>query len=437
MALENRRKVGGQTLLALVIGNMLGAGVFTTSGFAMGDLASPLYVLLAWLIGGLVALCGAISYGALSQLMPVSGGEYLFLSRAVHPLAGFIAGWISLWAGFTAAIAFAAITLEAYLLPASLRAVAPENLVASCAILAAALAHGLHLRHGAALQRAAVALKLAFIAAFVLFVLLAPAAGEWEGVAAWRSGGDPPFSPALFATTLMWISFSYSGYNASIYIASEVDEAASRVPRAMIQGTAITTLVYLLLNAVFVLAPAPGAIAGQQEVAAIAARARGGEVLETAKRGIIALALFTSVSAMIMTGPRVYAQMADDGLMPAFLQFRGEVPARAIALQALLAVIVVWLAGLRELLSYLGFTLGLSSAATILSLFAAVRKLGDARPRLRGYPWAPLAAVFFTLLFAGLAASINPREMLAAALTVLSAVAVYLLFGRSHQRIRR
>jgi amino acid transporter len=423
MALENRRKVGGQTLLALVIGNMLGAGVFTTSGFAMGDLASPLYVLLAWLIGGLVALCGAISYGALSQLMPVSGGEYLFLSRAVHPLAGFIAGWISLWAGFTAAIAFAAITLEAYLLPASLRAVAPENLVASCAILAAALAHGLHLRHGAALQRAAVALKLAFIAAFVLFVLLAPAAGEWEGVAAWRSGGDPPFSPALFATTLMWISFSYSGYNASIYIASEVDEAASRVPRAMIQGTAITTLVYLLLNAVFVLAPAPGAL--------------GGELLETAMRGIIALALFTSVSAMIMTGPRVYAQMADDGLMPAFLQFRGEVPARAIALQALLAVIVVWLAGLRELLSYLGFTLGLSSAATILSLFAAVRKLGDARPRLRGYPWAPLAAVFFTLLFAGLAASINPREMLAAALTVLSAVAVYLLFGRSHQRIRR
>ena len=108
--------LGLPSLVALVVANMLGAGVFTTSGFALGDLGSPLYVLLAWVVGGLVALCGALSYGALARLMPVSGGEYLFLSRTVHPLAGFIAGWISLLAGFTAAIAFTAITLEAYLL---------------------------------------------------------------------------------------------------------------------------------------------------------------------------------------------------------------------------------------------------------------------------------------------------------------------------------
>jgi amino acid transporter len=435
--LPGREHLGGFSLTALVIGNMLGAGVFTTTGFAMADLGSPGWVLLAWLVGGALALCGAFSYGSLARLMPVSGGEYFFLSRVVHPLAGFIAGWVSLWAGFTAAIAFAAITFEAYLMPASLRASIPANVVATLAILLAALAHGFHVRHGAALQNAAVAIKLLFIAGFILFVVALGNPGGWAGIEAWRGAPPTGFAPAAFATTLMWISFSYSGYNAAIYVASEAARASRAVPRAMLLGTAITTLVYLALNAIFVLAPAPEAIAGQEDVAAIAARAVAGDVLAYLMRAIIALALFTSVSAMIMTGPRVYAQMAADGLMPAFLRFDGEVPASAVALQALLSVIVVWLTGLRELLSYLGFTLGLSTAATILSLFVAVRRRGDDRPDLPGYPWAPALTVTFTLLFAGLAASINPREMLAAVLTILSAVLVYLLFGRKHQTITR
>jgi len=435
--LPGREHLGGFSLTALVIGNMLGAGVFTTTGFAMADLGSPGWVLLAWLVGGVLALCGAFSYGSLARLMPVSGGEYFFLSRVVHPLAGFIAGWVSLWAGFTAAIAFAAITFEAYLLPASLRASIPANVVATIAILLAALAHGLHVRHGAILQNAAVAIKLLFIAGFILFVVALGNPGGWAGIEAWRDAPPTGFAPAAFATTLMWVSFSYSGYNAAIYVASEATRASRVVPRAMLLGTAITTLVYLALNAIFVLAPAPEAIAGQEDVAAIAARAVAGDALAYLMRAIIALALFTSVSAMIMTGPRVYAQMAADGLMPAFLRFDGEVPASAVALQALLSVIVVWLTGLRELLSYLGFTLGLSTAATILSLFVAVRRRGSARPDLPGYPWAPALTVTFTLLFAALAASINPREMLAAVLTILSAVLVYLLFGRKHQTITR
>lgn len=435
--MAGREYLGNLSLGALVIGNMIGAGVFTTTGFAMADLGSPGWVLLAWLVGGALALCGALSYGSLARLMPVSGGEYFFLSRVVHPLAGFIAGWVSLWAGFTAAIAFAAITFEAYLLPASMRAVVPDNLVATIAILLAALAHGLHVRQGARLQNAAVGIKLVFIGGFILFAIAVGTPADWEGIKAWRSAPPTEFSAAAFATTLMWISFSYSGYNAAIYVASEAKRASAAVPRAILLGTAITTIIYLALNAIFALAPAPEAIAGQEDVAAIAARAVAGDALAYLMRGIVAMALFTSVSAMIMTGPRVYAQMAADGLMPAFLRFHGQVPASAIALQALLSVSVVWLTGLRELLSYLGFTLGLSTAATILSLFIVVRRRGGNPPELPGYPWAPALTVTFTLLFAGLAASTNPREMLAAVLTILSAVLVYLLFGRKHQTINR
>ncbi len=423
------RSLGLYTLTGLVIANMIGAGVFTTSGFAMGDLGSPVLVLLAWFIGGCLALCGALSYGALSRLIPVSGGEYMFLSRAIHPLLGFIAGWVSLLAGFTGAIAYAAITFETYLLPAVYRDFVPENIIASIVIVLAAFAHGLQLRRGTLLQNAAVILKLLLITGFVVFIFLGPRVDSWQGVVAWRESASPVFSIYAFALALMWISFSYSGFNAAIYIASEVKDARSVLPRAMLYGTFITMLVYLLLNAIFVFAPAPEKIAYQQDVAAIAAGVLGGDTLATIVRFIISVALFTSVSAMVMIGPRVYARMADDGLMPKALRFKGEVPAAAIAMQAVLAIIVVWISTLRDLLSYLGFTLGLSAAITVASLFVIVRRGGHDTGQLRGYPWAPLIFIIFTLLFAALAAVRQPWQMAAAVITILSGAAMYYLFS--------
>ena len=437
MSTQNTKTLGLFTLIALVIGNMLGAGVFTTSGFALGELGSPLYVLLAWFIGGLLALCGAISYGALVRLMPVSGGEYYFLSRVVHPMAGFVAGWISLWAGFTAAIALAAITFEAYLLPSGLRETLPDNSLATVVILLAALAHGFQVRHGARLQTATVTLKLLLITGFILFVTLTSDIDQWPGVQAWRQSPGVDFSLPVFAVTLMWISYSYSGFNAAIYVASEVGDAARKVPRAMIQATLLTTGAYLVLNGIFVFAPAPGDIVQQEDVAALASQALAGEALANVMRGVIVIALFTSISAMIMAGPRVYAQMAADGLMPAFLRFEGPVPGIAIAMQALLSIVVVWISGLQQLLSYLGFTLALSTVATIASLFVVAGRNKTGAGRLPGYPWAPGIFITFTLLFAGLAATINPMEMLAAVITIVSAVVIYWLIGRRHQTISR
>lgn len=412
---------------------MLGAGVFTTSGFAMGELGSPAYVLLAWLVGGALALCGAASYGMLVRLMPVSGGEYYFLSRAVHPLVGFIAGWVSLLAGFTGAIALAAITFEAYLMPAAAGNPLPPNVPATCAILVAALAHGLRIREGVLLQNLSVLLKLFLILGFIVYVLLNTDPGRWDGVRAWRDTGAPAFSLAAFSVTLMWVSFSYSGFNAPVYVASEITNPGRTAGRAMILATLLVTAIYLSLNAIFVLAPAPGVIADREDIAALAAGVLAGERVAGIMRGIIALALFTSVSAMIMVGPRVYARMAEDGFMPGFMRFKGEVPSAAIALQALLAVLVVWVTGLRELLSYLGFTLALSSALTVASLFVTGRKHIDDGSRSAAYPWAPLAYVVMTLLFAGLAATMNPAEMLAAVITILGAGVVYYAFHRGNR----
>jgi APA family basic amino acid/polyamine antiporter len=428
--LKSEFKIGFYTLVGLVIANMIGSGVFTTSGFAMGDLGSPPLIVLAWFIGGCLALTGAMSYGALSQLMPESGGEYLFLSRAIHPMIGFIAGWVSLLAGFTGAIAYAASAFEAYFTPAQMGNSIPENFIATLVILLATLAHGLHLRMGALLQNISVVIKLVFISVFFFYILFSTSISEWQGVQDYLAAEPAEFSIFVFAMTLMWISFSYSGFNAAVYIASEVKEPVKNLPRALFYGTLVTMFIYIVLNTIFVFAPSPDVIANKQDVAAIVAGVLGGSVLESFVRIIISVALFTSVSAMIMLGPRVYAKMADDGLMPAVLKFDGEVPAAAIMMQAGLAIIVVWISTLRELLSYLGFTLGLSTVITVFSLFVYIRRNGRGTMKLSGYPWAPVIFILFTILFAVLAAFRQPWEMVAAIVTILSGVGFYFLFRK-------
>ena len=428
--MNSRPALGLWSLIALVIGNMIGAGVFTTSGFALADLGSPLRVLAAWLIGGVLALCGAMSYAGLARLVPGSAGEYLYLSRIVHPAAGFIAGWISLLAGFTAAIAYSALTFAAYAVAPNAGAATITKPVATAVIGVAVLLHALRVRQGAWVQNAAVAIKLALLLTFCAFAVFGTGM-QWSGLA---PPDPPPFSIAAFALSLLWISFSYSGFNAPVYVAGEVPEARSVVPKALLIGTLLTVFLYLGLNAVFVLAPAFEATAGQEDVAAVAARALGGEPLATAIRLLIALALFTSVSAMVMAGPRVYAKMADDGVFPRMFRSRDGAPTAAVALQGALAVGVVWLTGLRELLSYLGFMLGLSAAGTAAALFLAVRRQPERRGQLPGYPWAPAIFVSFTLLFAVLAATVNPREMLAAVATLASGALLYRLTGSRRAR---
>ncbi len=418
--------LGPWTLAALVVANMIGAGVFTTSGFALGDLGSPLRVLAAWFIGGLLALCGAMSYGALARLVPASGGEYLYLSRNLHPRAGFIAGWVSLLAGFVGAIAYAAITFSIYVAPVSSDSMASQW-IATAVIAVAAMLHAFRLRQGAWVQNLAVALKLILIGAFCAYAIGAVGVDDWQGLneLGERTELVPPFSIAAFALTLMWISFSYSGFNAAVYIAGEVPVAKKIVPRGLLLGTFVTMLVYLALNAVFVLAAPYGAIAFQEDVAAAAAQAIGGDWLAVAVRAVIAIALFTSVSAMTMVGPRVYAKMADDGLMPRALRLKGETPMLSVLMQSALAIVVVWIAGLRELLSYLGFTLALCTAATVATLFVVARRQPGIGTTLPGYPWAPLVYVSFTLLFAALAATQSPWEMAAALATLVSGLLLY------------
>ncbi len=420
------RRLGVVTASALVVANMIGAGVFTTSGFALADLGSREYVVLAWLVGGVIALCGALCYGALARRFPESGGEYLFLSRMVHPLAGFLAGWVSLLAGFTAPIAAAALGLQAYVAYSLDLDVRPEW-IGTAAIAAAGLIHGLRSREGVWLQNLAVGLKLLLILGFVAVGL--------SSLPERTSGPAEPveFVWGAFAVVLVWISFSYSGWNAAVYIAGEVRDPERSLRRSLLLGTGVVTILYLGLNAVFLYSVPIEELAGRAEVGAIAAQALGGEPLRYAVSLLVGLALFTSIWAMVMAGPRVYAKMADDGLFPRFLRSDRETPTAAIGLQAAAAIAVVWSSGLAELLGYIGFTLGVSAALTVLALLVLRLREGAQQVPVPGFPVVPLVFVASTLWAAGFMVAREPMQAAIGVATALLGVPAYVWFRWSQR----
>ena len=419
----------------LVVANMIGAGVFTTSGYSLASLESREYVMLAWLIGGVIAICGAISYGQLAQRVTESGGEYLFLGRLLHPSIGFVAGWVSLLAGFGGAIAFAAITFESYALPLSVR---PEwylpKTVAIFSIVVFGLLHSLILRSGLVTQNVVVVLKIVLLTVFVGYAF-SVFPNHWPGQQ--LSTEATEFSIFAIASTLVWISLSFSGFNAAVYITSEVRNAKTNVPRALLLGTVIVTFFYMALNFIFMYGPAPDDAKGVKDIAAVASQAIGGETLSTLVRIIVSLAMLGSVSSMIIAGPRVYAKMASDGVFPQMFRAsnrnRMEVPSAAIWLQVGLATILVFVSSLKSLLDYLGFTLSVSAAITVACIFWSQRKNDQWSHRLI-YSAIAFFYVAATVILAVLSAIDRPQQLAGFAITVASGFVLYCLILRFGSR---
>ncbi len=432
---------GFWTLTFLVVANMIGAGVFTTSGFTLQALGSPHLVLVAWIVGGLIAIAGAVSYGQLVRLMPESGGEYMFLSRAAHPLLGFIAGWVSLIAGFSGAIAIAATTFETYILPDSLRpSWLPQDALAVAVIVVAAVFHGCRRSVGAVVQNIVVLLKLGLLTSLLLFAASRFSSETWHGEALAGHNLSTWQLVAAMAGSLVWISLSYMGFNAAVYVAEEANTPHVTVPRSLVAGTLVVILLYVLLNAVFVYAPPADSVAGRPDVAAVAAQwlgggpdSIGGSRFALFVRLTISTALLTSVFSMMMAAPRVYAKMADDGMMPAFMRFQGDTPRMAIVLQVVLAGSLVLISTLRGLLTYLGLTLSLSAACSVACLFL---------PNVRRNPWwhashlAPIFYILCTIIMAVLMTISNPRQILGTILTVTSGAAIYYTIGGALRNAR-
>ena len=430
-----QRKLGLFSATNLVMANMIGTGIFTTSGFIMGELQDPTALLFCWLAGGLLALCGALCYAELGANFSLAGGEYVFLSHSFGPTMGFLSGWISLTVGFSAPIAAAAIAFSTYLLSMSgalpsagfvfqpgglpLVSLSLKEGLAIAVILAFTLAHYLGVSLGSRLQNVLTMIKLGVIAVFL-------AAGFWLGQGDWANFHSPAsalFSrQGEFAVSLIFVSFAYSGWNAAAYLGAEIRNPSRNIPLALISGTAIVCAVYLLVNVLYVYSLSLDQWSGTLEVGARAAAA-----LFSPKAGAffglaITVCLLSLISAMIMTGPRVYYAMATDGR---FFSFAGRLskerhtPGAAIFLQAGIAVLLVLTASFEKLLIYIGFTLSLTSLLTVAGLIILRRRsVLTAAYRTPGYPVTPILFILANLWIAVYCLATTPQAPIGGLITI-------------------
>ena len=373
--------------VGLVAANMIGAGVFLSAGFMAQDMG-PGPILLAWVVGAVMALCGAAAYGAVARLVPRSGGEYRYLSELLHPAAGYLAGWASLLVGFSAPIAVDALAASAF--AGTVVPGLPHRATAAALVVLLTAFHAAGFRTSARFQNLLILVKVVLLAAFVLTGLALGARGwpaDWT-----RPAGGGAFPVGPFAASLFFIAFAFSGWNAAVYAAEEFEDPARTVPRAMLVGTVLVALLYLAVNWIFVanLTPADATVVFRYDEFTRGLAADGGDVTlghavmarlvgpaaGALWSGATVLVFLSAMSAMIFLGPRVYAAMARDGFLPAFLAGQGEHPPRsAVLLQGGLALLIVLTQRLQTALAVVG---------GILMLFAALTAAGLVVARLRG-----------------------------------------------------
>ena len=389
------------TVTAVVIANMIGTGVFTSLGFQLLDIRSGFVLLMLWAVGGLAAVCGAMTYAELGAAMPRSGGEYNFLTRIYHPAAGFVSGWVSATIGFAGPTALAAMTFGAYatsILPGG-GSDWLEKLLAAGLVIGLTLIHAGSRRNSGGLQLIFTILKVGIIVTFCIFALVlidTPQAVTFLPVA----GDGALLTSGTFAVALIYVSFAYTGWNAATYLSSELEQPQRTLPWILMGGTSVVTILYVILNFVFLYSAPMDAMAGQVEVGYIAAEAAFGELGGRFTGLVFAMLLVSTVSAMTLAGPRVIQVMGED--FPALKRLgktnKDGIPSTAIFLQSSLALLFIFSSTFESILVFAGFTLALNSFATVLGIFVLRWQQPDLpRPyRTFLYPLPPLIYLALT-----------------------------------------
>lgn len=431
------RQIGWFTAGCVLVSNVVGSGIFTTTGFMARDLGHPGLILSIWVIGALIALAGALSYSELGAAFPVAGGEYAYLRRAYGPFVGFLSGWTSFTIGFGAAIAAGAVSFAAYFLQ-----LAPLVDEGSTRLTAIALAllwsiTGFHLAGGGPggwLQRTLTVLKVGAILALIAAGLIV-GNGDWEHLR--LTDAHPAPGIGLYIVSLIFALYAYSGWNAAAYLAGEIIDPARTIPRTMIGGTLFVTLLYLLLNIFYFYALPVTELAKPPllPVADKVARALLGLDAGRFVTAILCLSIAGAVSAMVWAGPRVYYAMAQDGLIPSlFAKTPGveRTPINAILLQSLWASVLILSGSFERLVIYSGTVLMIFSALTV----GAVPILRRQEPNLLRpyrtplYPFVPGFYLLVSTVIVGSALYERPMEGGLGIATVLAGTPLYLLWQR-------
>jgi APA family basic amino acid/polyamine antiporter len=386
------RQLGFFSATALVVSNMVGTGIFATTGFMAGDLGSAPLILACWAAGALFAFAGAQSYSELGINFPSSGGEYVYLTRAFGPEWGFMTGCVSFFAGFSAPIAATALAFSGYLAyffpsltpsntpvvigsGAFSLAIGPGQLVASALIVALTLLNCFGLSRTAKVQNALTTTKICMILVFVV-AGFAAGSGSWSHFSEHAIRTSKLALPSQFFISLLWVMFGYSGWNAATYIAEEVRRPERTLPMAIFTGTVLVTALYMGLNAIYIYAVPLEQMKGVIAVGSLAASNLFGGGIAGAFSALMALAIVSTVNAEVTVGPRVYYAMARNRAFfrsAAVVHPRWHTPVFAIVSQGLCAMIMT-LTPFRELILYIGMSLTLFTVLSVSSLIVFRRR---------------------------------------------------------------
>jgi APA family basic amino acid/polyamine antiporter len=421
----NNQKVGLTTAFSIVVANMVGTGVFTSLGFQIADIKSIFALLMLWIVGGVVAMSGALSYGELASKLPRSGGEYHFLSKIYHPILGFLAGWVSFLVAFSAPTALAAMAMASY--SHAFFGYGNEIFFALAIVIILSLIHSFQIRFGGKFQRVVTFLKIVLILFFIIsgfFISnpqsldIIPAKSDWSQV----------FSGS-FAVSLIFVSYAFSGWNASVYITDEIRNPVKNIPRSLILGTLLVIILYFLLNFVFMYSTPLHEMEGKIEIGFLAAKYIFGDYGGRLMALLITLLLVSTVSAMIWIGPRVTMVMGEDYPLLSFLakKNRNNVPVVAIWVQTTITVILIVSSTFEKVLVYAGFIMNLFTLLAVIGVFILRIKQPDlsGKYKVTGYPITPLIFILLSLWTLTYLLLDRPLESILGLLTVLAGLIIY------------
>jgi len=393
--LEQVKLLSPSRAIAIVVSNMVGTGVYTSLGLQAAGVHSVMALILIWITGGLVALCGALTYGELAARIPKSGGEYIFLSRIYHPAFGFISGFISMTIGFAAPMAIAAIALGTY--AANLIPVAPV-IIAISAIVILTILNSSSFKTGANFNFATTAINIVLI---MILCIAGLSGGHHTGFEFTLGGTDMKqvINPA-FAVSLVYVSFAYSGWNSAAYITHQVKNPVKNLPFIFIIGTLIVMTLYTLLNFVFLYTVPLPELEGKVDVAFLAAKNIFGPAGGKFVAVLISVGLIASINSLLILGPRVTQAIAEDYPLLRFLGFENKngSPFYATILLTMVALALIFTSTFEQIMTLIGFTLSMFTIMSVTGVFILryrMKKNGEGLYHTFGYPYIP---VFFILV---------------------------------------
>jgi APA family basic amino acid/polyamine antiporter len=427
---DSPRTIGLVTACGLVIANIIGTGVFTSLGFQLADIRSGFALIMLWVVGGVAAVCGALCYGELSAALPRSGGEYHFLSEIYHPALGFMAGFVSATVGFAAPIALAGMAFGKYF--QGVFGFGSPVLLSFLLVWIVGLFHLGNLRLGSAFQNLWTVVKLLLIAVLIAAGFLMEPKQPVNFLP--RSGDTISIFSGAFAVSLVYVMYSYSGWNASSYIISEVKRPERNVPKSLLFGTIVVIATYVLINAAFLISTPQTELRNQIEIGLIAGKHIFGEQGGRVVGLLICLGLISTISSMTWIGPRVTMSMGEDHWLLRFLarKSRAGLPTNAITFQLLIVTLLLLTRSFEAVVQYTQFSLLLCSLLTVIGVIVLrATRPNISRPyRVWFYPMPPVIFAAITIWMMIYLLQAKTAESVAGLLTVLVGFLLYFCAGK-------